>query len=57
MDRRVLNELLSTIVRGDSLVIYDLSRLNRNITDFLTLIGGSPMYFFFNMGHSYSYYM
>ncbi|NQY65775.1 MAG: recombinase family protein [Alteromonadaceae bacterium] len=38
MDRPVLSELLSTIVRYDSLVIYDLSRLNRNTTDFLTLI-------------------
>ena len=38
MDRAVLRELLSTIVRGDSLIIYDLSRLNRNTADFLTLI-------------------
>jgi len=38
MNRPVLCELLSIIVRGDTLVIYDLSRLNRNTTDFLTLI-------------------
>jgi len=40
MDRPVLNKLLSTINSGDTLIVYDLSRLNRNTKDFLELLDG-----------------
>jgi DNA invertase Pin-like site-specific DNA recombinase len=38
MERPVLTSLLDSLVSGDSLVVYDLTRLNRNTADFLKLL-------------------
>lgn len=38
MERPVLNDLLAVLKEGDTLVIYDMSRLSRNVVDFLVLI-------------------
>jgi len=38
MDRPRLNHLLNKLVDGDSLVVYDMSRLNRSTKDFLVLL-------------------
>ncbi len=38
MQRPVLEKLLKELAEGDDLIIYDLSRLNRNTADFLVLL-------------------
>lgn len=38
MDRPVLEKLIDQLVKGDSLVVYDISRLNRKTEDFLILL-------------------
>jgi len=38
MDRPILNNLLKKLVKGDTLVVYDMSRLNRSTKDFLVLL-------------------
>jgi len=38
MSRPILDNLLNSLVAGDYLIIYDLSRLNRNTADFLSLL-------------------
>ena len=38
MDRPVLEKLLRQLVNDDTIIVYDMSRLNRNTVDFLQLI-------------------
>ncbi len=38
MDRPVLKQLLASLKADDSLIVYDMSRLNRNTKDFLDLL-------------------
>jgi len=38
MKRPELDSLLKKLVRGDTVIVYDMSRLNRNTQDFLALL-------------------
>jgi len=38
MDRPILDSLLGKLVSGDTIIVYDMSRLNRNTQDFLALL-------------------
>ena len=38
MDRVVLDRLLGKLQSGDEVIVYDMSRLNRNTADFLALV-------------------
>ena len=38
MDRPILESLLNDLTSGDTIIVYDMSRLNRNTIDFLSLI-------------------
>lgn len=38
MDRPVLEKLLLELIKGDTIIVYDMSRLNRNTIDFLRLV-------------------